>query len=771
MKSKLTLYEDSQILIDKNLKVDSLSTYLATLTKKVFSDLNYIEPRRELSLKIELSQTNLDMGTDNSHNYNYALLETDNVEYFYFITDYKWTSVSVISISLYMDTINTFTFKNQGEAGSVDYVITPKTLIHRQHKDRWLYDDELTIVPLTPIIDKMNEGINPLMYKIRDEVISEEKLLLAQKWYLVYENANAIVESDFNQVNPVNIMIAPEKSTRVATNGQINLTPAMVEVGFTDITSYIQDDRNEAIEVDIAGATTIIESYFGYQGVNAGNKYIWIQIYKANAADITFTIYVKQTIISATGSILYSSTISTYSGISAIDLFNPPSKLRAYYSQYGLSNFPTTYNKTFSPLYAYGTAFGIDSLDRTESKLIKVIELPYCPLDVDYDLSSDKELVFKKNIKLDDDNDFITLVNNRYGLAQKRGAFKHTISVRGNILPWNLISAVDTCLDEELYSDSFRNIRMESKLYNSEFYQTKLVYDSFNMNIDFDKLEMYSTLMQFYDEANEDIILSMFTPTTIVSKFGFNINLTPNSEVEDYPLFLSIARNNELPIYSSQYINYVRNGFNYDIKAKNQQAMSSGVGVGLATLGAVAGIGLGIASNNPAIAVGAVISAITSVTAATTSAINSAISNQRAIEQKLAQAKAQAVSVQGNDDIDLLDVYTNDNKVKVCHYQPSQAMLNNIFDLFFYTGYAVEKLGLPDWTSRMRFNYVSADIDMLTIKHLPKDIVDDIKARWSLGITFMHRLTSDITQRNYDFEQEFENWEWTLEDALTITQP
>lgn len=775
MKSNINLYADSKILIDKNFHVDSISDYLNTLTKLSLTQLNYIVPKKEMKLKLELSQDFVELGNSGKNNYNYAFLWDTINSYFYFIRDFKWISQSVVELDLYMDTINTFTFKNQGELpqSERDYVITPKTLIHRQHKDRWSFNAEST-PKLSPIIDKINEGINPVLYKGSDEVIEDDVLSFKQKWYLVYKNRNAISETDFNQVNPVDIFIYPEKDTPIAYDYKQHIPAIYFNAGYTYFSS-----RNGRLgkycplfyNADSGAINEKLYEEFGTLGGHNGVIVYWFKIYKSNGMDTTFTYIAMKSLIDENGDAVYHEEITRRTGVEYLDFVNPPDRVGYYYSQNDNNNYvlhSSMYSRTSS--FTSGTAYSISRVDRTDSKLIKIIELPYCPLPISYRLSTPSLAAVEPHVYFNTTEHALYLEPSYLdaGSVSPRYHFEHKVDLGGNLFPLNIGEVIQEQEAGELYSDEDKNPYLETKLASSEFYLPKIIYDSFSMPIkweltDFD--EFYNTYM------DDQISLIMITPTTITSKFGFSLEgVEYTLSEEDYPLFLPVARNNEDPIYTSQYINYLRTGFNYDLKAKNQQAAASGIGIGLATLGAVAGLGIGIGSSNPAVAFSSVVSSLTAVTSAVSSAINTAITNQRAIEQRLAQAKAQAVSIQASDDIDLLNAYANGNKAKICHYKPSEVMTKNIFDLFYYTGYTIEKLGLPDTTSRMRFNYVSADIDILTARHLTKDIIEDIKARWSLGITFIHKLSSDITRYPYDFEQELENWEWSLEDAIEISE-
>ena len=55
----LYLYYNCEIIPEKNFQVDSISDYLATLTKAVVSNFQYQKNQLTLTVKIDSSQTNL----------------------------------------------------------------------------------------------------------------------------------------------------------------------------------------------------------------------------------------------------------------------------------------------------------------------------------------------------------------------------------------------------------------------------------------------------------------------------------------------------------------------------------------------------------------------------------------------------------------------------------------------------------------------------------------------------------------------------------------
>ena len=80
-----------------------------------------------------------------------------------------------------------------------------------------------------------------------------------------------------------------------------------------------------------------------------------------------------------------------------------------------------------------------------------------------------------------------------------------------------------------------------------------------------------------------------------------------------------------------------------------------------------------------------------------------------------------------------------------------------LWDLFFYTGYQCGYKGIPNYTSRKRFNFVSCELELIPVMNITEDIIKDIKTKYSAGVTFIHNVSS-----TWDFDQKYENWETSL---------
>ena len=123
------------------------------------------------------------------------------------------------------------------------------------------------------------------------------------------------------------------------------------------------------------------------------------------------------------------------------------------------------------------------------------------------------------------------------------------------------------------------------------------------------------------------------------------------------------------------------------------------------------------------------------------------------LKSKMAVLENQAVSISACDDVDLMMAYSN-NQPKLVTYTVSPNMEKALSDLWHYCGYAVNTSGVPNMTSRTWFNYCKADVQIIDAENAPTWALDDIKARYMVGVTRLHKVNS-----SWDFKQEMENYE------------
>ena len=261
------------------------------------------------------------------------------------------------------------------------------------------------------------------------------------------------------------------------------------------------------------------------------------------------------------------------------------------------------------------------------------------------------------------------------------------------------------------------------------------------------------------NKDNPYFYFDFITSRNIVSKFLFMFPqyTTGSKGTEDYDNMLAVARNNEEVLYNSQYLNYLRTGYNYDLKTKerNTAAGAAGIGISLATL--VASMALTASGVGAGIGVAGIVGSVAGLAG---SAINLAKTTAQAeenIQRKLQESQNQAVSVNAADDYDLLEAYSG-NMAKMCTYQVSTAMRDALDDMFYYAGYVVNEQYKPDVNVRYWFDFLQADLVITHTENLSKEIIELIKKKFSEGVTFFHCHTFNGV-RKWDLAQEKENWE------------
>lgn len=746
----ITLYANCKLTQDKNFAVDDISDYLATFSTAdvlVETDLNYFKHKKETFILLDLGQSAL-----NYYNkrFNFCKIQngTDKAVY-YFITNLEWRSKQVIYLTLYQDTISTWGI----------LPLTDKTLVHREHKDRY---NRASATAAYCKIDKVSEGLSLVLFKDSEKNIANKMVYNNigannSRWYIAYFNNNEIDPTDYNQVNPVNMFLFADKKVTIkeGMDTSYTITAAMGEIIFAPI-PLKNGMGNQYVNYEIyLDNDNILPVKCTYNEVN-GNLYAYCVKLKRLGSSIEYISIILEYDCEMTLTASYVLTTSTVA-VTSVTIRDTTAYTYVYkcntndiYNEGAYYTAKATYNETYCDSFA--------SINRTDSRIIKIIELPYCPL-----WQRDKDH-FYNNIWIK--KCFNTGLNNTLqGITfRPNGNFKEDFFNEISFSDINPYPNTIKINPSNLSKAALKNKAYEPKLFNSEIYNLNVVYDSFSSRVDLEKID--------YDNTTAGVtsfVFDFIASSNISSKFIIDYKKTFDVKgVENYENIIIVNRNNEAPIFSSQYLNYIRNGYNYDVKAKENKIIQQTASAGIGIAGSAAAIVGGLIAENPAIIAGGVMGLVTSISSSAVTTISSAISSQQAIDQKLAQAKAQANSVQTADDLSLLDYYTKNNKAKLCYYKPSEAMENNIYNLFYYLGYKSEQMKKPSLNSRLRFNFIQADIDIdfnaitTNTMNMTKEIIDDYKGRFAVGLTLFHYFNNE-----FDFEQKYENWESVFENDLT----
>lgn len=653
--------------------------------------------------------------------------------FLYFVEGVKWKSPQTIELELKMDVLNTLYIANKR---GINYTLYnhifdfgDKSNIKRYHKKR--IKNELGTLNY-PLIDKLSEGIQVPLYK-KEDVILKEYDRDEFNYYLVYKNSLDDSSDTSNVVdcfltygelgNPHshNVLVSGSSQRRFTANNVGNLYIYLI----SPFTFTIYDEITQQTQV------INMTGNLGYCEISAIGNVLRIRT-DLLGQDTNTTFYIS-------AYMEFSSDVIYYYSSSL--LVHPPRR----------SDIEALPNSILTPTDSYLPWNDINKLNRTDSKLIKILKIPYVPTeDIEFHSGSNYFTYANTVWRYDADSKMLKLID-----LNKR--FKSTIAKP--LDSWMDVS-LTSIISQTKSPTALRDIQNEYKLYHSDFRYSKLNYDSFNLIIYNELLDsLYLTASSYLD---------FYVSTTINSRFIFKIREDIYTEsYTDYPTTLTVARNNELGLYNSSYINYIRNGFNYDVKNKNRNVA---VQYGLGAVQILGAVGSAISSTyTGGFGVASAISLGTSSIATLTHAINSQISQETQIQQKLESLKAQANEVESSDDVDLLDVY-NENRLHRMRYSISDEMKQLLFNLFHYTGYKANEINSIEnyINTRYWFNFIQCDLHLINVsKQIPIDIIEEFKAKFNDGITIFHRhinITDVSVDNGYNIKQNLENWDTELVD-------
>ena len=710
MTSKLTFYQ-CEITPEKNCVVDDLVGYLSSLTPLVVENFQYIKLDLDLYIKVNSSQVNVP-----KFNYNYVAVKNEDVNkvYYYFIIGSPtWISQNTIQLQLSLDTLNTF---------NNDLIWTNKTNITRQHKDRFstTYTTTAQGKVLNRKIDGYDEGFAPVKYFNTGTSIRSSSA--DYDFYLIYRN-----KENLNTSSTVPI------ECYLCASEEINLNISVNSNGI-QFNNYNIGDSLYAFAKDNTTFTTTINgtSYT----ISASGQYKGIAFFRLeNGTNIAHVLKDDgSVIIPNIGNTALTDVTATVK-VRVCRSFVPEVDAASQYTYYSVLGQVEARNySTITIGQTSATLLSIDSVDRTDSRIVKIIKMPYAPFTLDF-------------------------VNNKLNIPAGwtySGGYLLLNDLNTEFL--NVIAGNDdfsdyvslTVVPGDIGKNKDNNIKFESKLYNSSFFSLKYIYDNFEKEF---LLERYTARTTY-----PGVMINFKQSNNISSNSIFKFDAMNGTYKEPtlYGQYLNVNRQNEVALYNSDYLTYIRNGYNYDKKAKAQQFGAGVAGVALGALGAAASVFMpaaGVVGAAGAISLG------TSTLSSIVSIINTSISNEVAIQQKLENAKKSAASVSNTEDLNLLSYYNGNRLIKYTE-DINENIKKSLYDLFRLTGYACNDYAVPAVNSRVYYNFLQCKADFEEVNWTyGKAFLDDIKAKYEIGVTYFHKVDG-----TYDWPQEKENFEiWMIE--------
>lgn len=607
------------------------------------------------------------------------------------------------------------------------------------------------------IIDKFNEGIDTMLFKKSEEYLTSQDGF--NSWYLVYKNQNDPATSgdkEADYVNPVKLFITSDEGYTITQNSslvlQVTIRPEDLPLGnnveeFLWINKTMTDSSNGEV---IIGSTTykivgLTNNYgtnefyaIGFRHKNNSDNYfkeIFGYRYNANGTFvecISLGVNVEQFACKhiIEGGVVY---LSFWRGASNLQS-TAKTPLGEYSHRLPINSGTATTSQTY-------TAKKFNQLDLSDPKLIKVLMIPYAPLEF-FDKSRDYKVLPAESV-WNVTEEMLEISN------------PQTINFDWNPLftlsqtpysPLIIEGSVDSPVPNVL-----KNKKYESKLFHSDYYMPKFVYDEYTFGF---RLELVNRqeFLSSYGEVISTFTMNYHVSKNLASRFMFTFfnYITTYYEEHDYNNIVIVDRNNDIPLYTNAYMNYMKLGYQFDTKNIQQTKATNYITMALSLVGSIVSFATSGATGGAGIAGG--VALLTSTTASGIRAITSAQQQDRQLVQKQLELMNQSTTVSTNSDTELLKKYSL-NKPKLVYYGLSEVMENAMFNFFYLFGYATQEYKAPSVNTRSIFNFVQAEIQYETY-NFNDDIAEDIRQKWKEGIFFIHYYNS-----TYDFSFKYENWE------------
>ena len=697
----LTLYK-TDIRPEMNAVIEDFDKYMTDEYRLVhqWQNVKYTKPDLDIMIKLPL-----DGHTNSLGEFDYAILYDPDTkrDYYYFVVNMDWKAKMTLRLQLSMDTLNTFWAEIQSSLGK-------QTHVTRKYYDRW----KKVGANIYPLIDNHPEDITQPYMRRSQSVYTVGP---TEHWTLVYITSETSTEQSLKD-EPVSCLALPDTSKKI--DGAIKSNVIDYST-FPDKTVCVLDYAhapnatikwgNNAIALDEDGA----KAAFGFDW---GAKKIMLRWWKSSTKWQSIATADPMTIDGA--SVLYKQpagfAIDTPDGYWQ---FNDPVQISG------------------ATLLSFSEWF---ESHKTDSRLVKIIELPYAPFEVEY-ASTGK---FKTPMGWE--------MTGEGALKLKLG----TIKFASHVFKYDSLGPQSIAASTIRATEPANPLVYETKLWNSNYYTYKFIYDN---NAHIVKLEDFA---QPGSKPAYGVDVSFEASTgmdnSIIFKFDSNEVLD-----SDFGEYLVCNRSTEIQYYTHEYLNYLRYGNAVDEKNKTLSTLSTvvnGVGSGVSTAASLAFALTGAGFKNGG-AIGAGIGAgvgLVSMAIATASSISKA--NDQ-INAKIDNYTHQASGVSASSDLSVFKAYGK-NKLLLTAYEPVYELKESIGRYFELFGYSCDVYGVPNWKTRLWSDYFVME-PVFVQSSMLQPYEEDIATRMQAGFRILHRRTSVADGAPlYDFDNEYENWERSL---------
>ena len=708
-----------------------------------------LEPEMEIKLELD-SAFAIPV---NVEDYDYCVIQADggtgrSNKLPYFIEKIDRVSDQVVRVRLLFDELNFMSAT--GSADGIASFLSDRTRVTREHKDRFALSK--TGNSYLPIIDRFPEGISGNFHRTSKQAIELSEKVSNGKgfdWTAFYFSDGTDVSSPISSFlvadEPLfqKTLKAAEDTTTIANLPEYtSLYFALPEASSKKITMLNTDDgvtRSVTLgeEADIDGRPCVVMGARIWTYGKLASRmpsYLYKLWYDRNG------LFVKEEQVGLVDNEFYKLTaprcIRTFSGTSAW-----PTSMAAILR---LPTLPAFFKKDVDDLERIVAE---SEIDRTSLGLKKAICLPYRPFDRDASgyLPEGCFVVAGKILLARDDLE---------------STISFTPTGRDFILP--VLSSKPT----EATDGKATALRLEPKVHSSEFRFAKIVYDSFSIVLKGEESYFNTNLSE---TGNDKVVFKFFASPSMVSEFDLTLYSWPGYSAEefilspiwgeDYPLHLVINRNNETPVYTSAYLDYLRTGYNYDLKSQAVQLGMQGLGIAISAINA--GVGIAATFATGGLAAPYAVSASTGFLSSIATIGKNAAENQRGNAQRLKELQAQGASVAGNSDFAVSRRYTK-NRASLESYAIEPRLIDSARSFFYLKGYATDEIKAPTCHTRAHFDFVECDpvFKPEALSLFPKWMIDLIADDLRQGVTFLHAVAGD-----YDIAQQSSNYELSVLNA------
>ena len=785
-RSDVYLYQ-STIDPTKNMYIDDLEDLLSTIDSGMkHVECQYIKHDLTINLKLEFYQEEV---LDFDYNYIKIVNKTKKRQggrevivsedpVYYYIKSMKSVAFKTIAFELEMDVVNSLGQDAAGIGNPRNFLNTTHVL--REHKDRFL--NKVGTAKKRKVSQTI-EDFNPIVNKkITDEIIKDgiDSITInpSPNWYLI------------NYVDDYEIwnFITNDTGYEIKVPGKMfNWTYAVNQIMTYSTHTHTYTYTTYSYGTD--------EKYYSF-GSQGDTLY-----YHGKEFNYTITIGDKVTILDGTEKTVigfyhdnrlphpWGEASHTFVILDDLDTWNPkflcpydddkhkffimdPSSnrfdsvvgwIRMWYKNYKKTDDldeALAYEGTIvedGSYYSSEFISSIKSFDLTDPKTFKILKLPYCPIECEIFIGIERSL-FSMYLE------YNTTLNTMGYLRYKPGFGSNINALTSRDLGYKDLSFMEKTIANPTIFDNY-DVENESKLWNSQYFISKFGYDNFNCQlkpelIDMEK-ESYPGRVNIKYRVNDGL----------GDSFGFKFETARAYNEEDYDEFLLVNRNNELPLYSNSYLDYMRNGYNFDKKANslaNETAVTNAfISTGTKIASATAtGVLVGGSAGGVGAAVGAAVGLISGVATSVVNINNQINQQENSIAKNIQNLKSQGLSVSSSDDLTMLKWY-NGNKLHYIEYSLPTSVRESIGRFFSLYGYTDNTYHTPSIDSRIWYNYVQCEpvLNCNIIPAYQKKWFDALKEKYRNGVTVYHKITygeEGSEESAWDLNQEHENWEQWL---------